>query len=305
MDEIEPSPLRGTEGVAEGSPFFSPDSLWIGFYSGGKLKKISIQGGAPMVLCDVGNFQGASWGPDDRIVFGLGAEGIWQVSADGGRPEVLVSLDPDQGELAAGLQILPGGNALLFTLTEGTNWDSGRIVVQSLDSGERRVLIEGGSDARYVPTGHLVYALGGKVIVVPFDARRLEITGGAVPVLEGVARAMLVFTGAAHFSFSETGSLVYAEASRARRGVGFVDRRGEVTFLSERRGDFSWPRVSPDGERVAFVIAEEGRRDIWIYELERGVHSRFTTAGNNDTPTWSPDGRWLAFSSDREGDSAT
>ena len=204
MDQMEATPIRGTEGTgndAGRSLFLSPDGQWVGFWAGGKLKKVSISGGAPVTLCDGGNPYGASWGPEDKIVFGRGPGGILRVSGQGGTPEVLVKMDASEEESGHGPQILPDGKTLLFTLAVGENWDEAQILVQSLDTGERKVLIEGGSDARYVPTGHLVYALGETVFSVTFDLERLEVTSGPVPIVEGVRRAS--YTGAAHFSFSE------------------------------------------------------------------------------------------------------
>jgi serine/threonine-protein kinase len=132
-----------------------------------------------------------SWDTDETIVFGQGARGIMRVSANGGKPEQLVSLNP--GELANAPQLLPGGKDLLFTLTTGDGtleqWDNGKIVVQSLTSGERKTLVEGGSDGRYISTRHIIYAFGGTLFAVPFDLRHLQVTGSQVPVVEGVRGA--------------------------------------------------------------------------------------------------------------------
>ena len=150
LDEMEPSPLRGTESGAY-SPFFSPDGQWVGFWIAGQLKKVSITGGAPVTLCAVPSIRGASWAPDDTIVFGLGGAGIQRVSAAGGTPEVLIPIDAGQAEWPS---ILADGKTVLFTLAPaGGGFEGPQIVAQSLETGERRVLIEAGSDARYVPTG--------------------------------------------------------------------------------------------------------------------------------------------------------
>lgn len=148
-----------------------------------------------MTLCEARNPFGASWGADDTIVFGQGREGILRVSSAGGTPEGLVAMSAEES-YAHGPQVLPDGKSLLFTLGDGTNWDDAQIVVQSLTTGERRVLIEGGTDTRYVSTGHLVYALRGTLMALPFDAARLEVTGGPVSLVEGIATA----AGAASFS---------------------------------------------------------------------------------------------------------
>ena len=157
IDQLEPTPIRGTE--AARNPFLSPDGEWVGFWSEGQLKKVAIRGGAPVSLCDATNPFGAQWGADDTIVFGQGRDGILRVSADGGTPEVLVPLEGTNA-LVHGPQILPGEKAVLFTLGRNT-WDDAQVVVHTLETNERKVLIDGGRDARYVPTGHLVYVYGG------------------------------------------------------------------------------------------------------------------------------------------------
>ncbi len=195
LDQIAATPIRGTEGaltstVESGrSPFFSPDGQWIGFWQNGQLKKVSVTGGAAVVLCAADNPWGASWSADDSIVFGQGPKGIMRVAAAGGTPELVVKVD--SGESAHGPQMLPRGRGILFTLrpSGARTWDESRIVVQSLTTGERKEVIKGGSDARYLPTGHLVYALESTVLAVPFDVDTLNVTGGPVPVLDRVARA--------------------------------------------------------------------------------------------------------------------
>ncbi len=170
MNEIEARPIRGTEGTIT-SPFLSPDGQWAGYWSrpDQQLKKFAISVGAPVTLCDATNPFGASWGADDTILFGQ-PEGIMRVSANGGNPELLVATE--EGEQVHGPQMLPEGESVLFTITTATGasrWDEAQIVVQLLDSGERKVLWTGGSDARYVPTGHLVYALEDVLFAIPFD----------------------------------------------------------------------------------------------------------------------------------------
>ena len=171
MDEMEATPIRGTEGDGR-SPFFSPDGEWVGFWSDGKLQKVPITGGAPVTLCDAENPYGASWGADGNILFGQGTGGIFRVPASGGEPEVLIEVSATDGELALSPELLPGGEAVLFTLAPGVNWDEAEIVAHSLETGEREVLVEGGADARYVATGHLVYALGESLFAVPFHPSR-------------------------------------------------------------------------------------------------------------------------------------
>ena len=145
----------------------------------------------PVSLCAALNPLGARWGANDTIVFGQRGAGIMRVSADGGTPEVLIPLE-GAGEMGHGPQVLPGEEAVLFTLGVGSNWDDAQIVVHTLETGERKVLIEGGRDARYVPTGHLVYVLDGTLLAVPFDVDKLEVTGGPIPMAEGVMTPLVV-----------------------------------------------------------------------------------------------------------------
>ena len=184
----KPCPFAARKAVgstAGRSPFFSPDGQWIGFWQDGQLKKVSITGGAPVPLCAAQNPWGASWATDNTILYGQGFDGIWRVSGNGGKPENVVKIDA--GQIAHGPQLLPGGRAILFTLARGSDWDAAQIVVQSLDTGMRRVVVEGGADARYVSTGHLVYALESTLLGVPFDVATLAVTGGPVPLVDAVA----------------------------------------------------------------------------------------------------------------------
>jgi len=168
-------------------------------------------------------------------------------------------------------------------------------VAQSLSTGERRVLVDGGTDGRYVPTGHLVYVYAGTILAVSFDMERLEVTGGAVPIVEEVMQAPNEAAGAAQFAFSRSGSLVWAPSSATLNRLAWVNRRGTVELLPLRATSRSsvYPRLSPDGERVAFIDGT----DLWVYDVRRGSTTRLTFTGNNTRPEWSPDGEGLVFSS--------
>jgi serine/threonine-protein kinase len=312
MSEVEARPIPGTE-VLQGvtSPVFPPDGQSIAFYSSADrtLKRIVISGGAAVTICPADNPLGMSWGKDG-IVFGQGPKGIMRVSPNGGKPDLLVSVKG--GELAQGPQILPDGQTVLFTLATGVGfsaatWDKAHIVVHSFKSGDRKTLIEGGSDARYLPTGHIVYALGGTLLAVPFDLRRLEVTGGPIPIVEGVSRSLGGQTGVAQFSFSSTGSLTYipgpAATSNALREFVVADRTGATEPLKLPSGAYMHPRVSPDGTRLAFGTDDGKEANVWIYDLS-GVNAprRITFSGKNRLPVWSGDGQRVAFQSDREGD---
>ena len=208
VDQLQAVQVPGTEEEARG-PFFSADGQSIGFWADNQLKKVSVSGGAPVTLADVrANPRGASWGADDMIVYGQ-PDGIWQVPGASGTPERLIQVD--EGERIHGPQMLPGGEWVLFTMRPaGQSWDEAQIVVQSVTTRERTVLIAG-RDGRYLPTGHLVYSLNSVLFAVPFDVGSRQVTGGPVPLVEGVREA--ASTGAAQFSVSTTGSLVYIPGS--------------------------------------------------------------------------------------------
>jgi serine/threonine-protein kinase len=290
---------------------FSPDSRSIAFYaqSDHTFKKIAVSGGAAVTICQADTPTGVSWNTDG-IAFGQGSKGIMRVSANGGQPEVLASVK--NGELAYGPQVLPDGEWVLFTIATAATteaWAKAQIVVQSLKSSERKTLVSGGSDGRYVPTGHIVYALGGVLFAVPFDLRHLAVTGGPVPIVEGVSRSITGQSGVAHFSVSNTGSLMYTpgpvSTSSGQSDLALFDRNGTPQPLKLPPGPYEYPRLSPDGKRIA-VGSDDGKDAIvWIYDVS-GTSSmrRLTVGGRNRVPVWSADGEHVAFQSDREGDLA-
>ena len=303
MDQLEAIPIPGTEDAS--GPFFSPDGEWIGFLSSGKLKKMSLSGGAPQTLCDATLGRGACWGPDDNIIFtSAPGTGLWRVSAKGGDPQVVTKLDIENGELTHRWpQILPGAKAMLFTIRTSRNssFDDTSIAMFSFETGLQRILIEGGTQASYVPTGHLVFARAGTLHAVPFDFKRLQVTGPSIPVLEHVITDPA--TGAAQFSFSENGSLVYIQGDPwiAERTILRTNHQGKIEPLSEKHYPFQNPKYSPDGKKLALMI-EAANDDVWIYDIVRDNFTRLTyEAGSNVVPIWTPDGQRVTYSSNRAG----
>jgi len=291
LDSLEGRPLPGTEHA--NGPFFSPDGQWVAFFAGLKLKKVSLAGGAPVVLADAFEPTGGSWGEDDTIVFGSGWDtGLARVSASGGTSHTVL---PSTSDLqAAWPHVLPGARAVLFTLYEP---ESEHVAVLSLETGEFRKLTEG-AFARYV-NGYLVYMLRGSLMAVPFDAERLELDGTSVPVVESVR-----VTGVAHFAVSADGDLAYVPGQRPHGSelvLMLVDRKGSAKPLSELKREFRMPRFSPDGTQIAVLFRENENNSIWIFDLRKSRFDRLSfEQGYPMCPVWSADGKRVAF---RQGSS--
>ena len=306
MSEIEPRELPGADRSV--NPVFSPDGQSLAFWADGFVKRIAVSGGGAVTICATRPApSGIEW-DSEGILFAQPGTGILRVSANGGKPDVVVALNLSEG-LVFGPHLLPGGRTVLFTLSRrpGANWDLSQIVAQSLATGERKTLIDGGTDGRYIPTGHITYAVGGVVYAVPFDLAKLAVTGGPAPVVEGVRRIMAGTIGAVDVAFSNSGSLAYlpGPASGAQQELTLFDREGRAEALKLGPGSYSYPRVSPDGKLLAFETSDGKEENISIYEMS-GASSvrRLTFGGNNRFPAWSADGRRVTFQSDRGGDLA-
>jgi len=296
LDEFKARPLPGTEGAI--SPFFSPDGQWVGYvdHFQRKLKKVSVKGGEPMILCECPEFRGGSWGTDDTMIFtpaSLG--GLWRISASGEGLEQLTVPDPNQGEWGhIWPQILPGGKAVLFT--NGRKGGLGnQFEVYSLETRQRRPLFKRGTYARYVPTGHIVYARKRTLYAVRFDVDQLKVVGSAVSVAPDV---MSRGSTSAQFTISQDGTLAYipVQARSAELRPVWVDRNGQVEPLpgATPRG-YDKVRISPDGTQVAFAILDGGNQDVWIYDLTRHTLNPLTSDGKSRAPIWTPDGKRVVF----------
>ena len=299
MNSLESKPLLGTTNAV--APFFSPDGRWVAFFAGGELKKVALSGGAPVTLCEAPVGLGASWNQDDVILFApTTGSGISQVSAFGGRPQRVSTLDAAKGEFSHRWpEWLPGANAVLYTVGTVGSWNDAQIVAQSLATGERTLVVQGGSHPRYLASGHLLYVRNGAIMIVPFDRDRLAVTGNATPLLEGVLQSS---DGAAQFSISPSGHAAYVEGgfgSEERRLV-MVGRDGVVTPLAAPPHPYQWPRVSPDGQKVLVTI-EGSPPDLWLYDLRSSAVTQLTFDAGATFGAWTRDGQRLIFTSPKNG----
>jgi serine/threonine protein kinase/Tol biopolymer transport system component len=302
MDSLEVKPLPNTEGAD--TPFFSPDSRWLGFFADGKVKKIAVTGGAAVTLGGNLSFaRGGTWSGHGTILFEPTANAtvLQEISDGGGASRGITHFE--KGEATHRWpELLPDGRSLLFVVGASTgNWANSQIVAQSLQSGERRDLIHGGSSPRYASSGHLLYAQAETLMAVPFDAERLQLMGTAVPVLESVLQS--ANTGAAQFSLSRTGSLVYVPGGvgpRSRKLV-WVSRGGAEQPVTAPSYAYLNPRISPDGLRMSVTIDDKDTQ-VWVYDLARGTSRRFSFGGNDNLyGLWTLDGEKLIDSSNRQG----
>jgi eukaryotic-like serine/threonine-protein kinase len=302
MDQLEGKPIPGTEGGV--APVFSPDGKWIAYISLAssltsprKLKKIPVAGGKSIALCDAPTASGISWDVDDTILLGS-SKGLMRVPAAGGSPQPLTAIDRDSGEGAhTNPEFLPGGQSILFTIWADSA-DSSRLAVLDLKTGAYRVVVNGGYAGRYVPTGYLVYKRGGTLLALPFDLKRLAVSGSETPVVEGIYSS--------DYTFSDSSLLVFRAGQRGISStLEWADRKGVRRTLSEPPHSWVAFALSPDGKRLVGEIADgasgaESKSDLWIYDLERGTMAPLTFGGSNSSPVWTPDGKWVIYHSFRD-----
>ena len=269
IDQLVGAPLRGTAGAA--APFVSADGQWVGFnpsLSTGTLLKVSIFGGPPVTLTESSSeIAGASWGSDDQIVHGTASAGLFRVAA-GGEAEVLTTLETDRGETAHGWPfVIPDRQAVVFVASSGRTLNTGQLAVLDLNTREVTRLGLAGLSPHYVSTGHLVFAAeDGSVRAVPFDAASLEVTGNPVPLVEGV---VVKPSGAASFSISDNGRLVYATAGgrAAERHLVWLDHEGHQQPTGLPPDTYQNARLSPDGRQVSLLLAGRDNLDVWVGDV--------------------------------------
>ena len=303
LERMEAAALPGTEGAEH--PFFSPDGLWVGYYAGDEIRKVSVLGGESITVCKAStNSPGARWGADGMILFSPNwSSGLARVAASGGEPEVVTTLDQAAGESGHWWpELLPNGKTVMFTVNTGGSLTDAVIAAVDLDTGERKTLFDG-ARARYASSGHVVFYHGGSYQAMTFDVSRLEPTSEPRPVLSSTRREHP--NGGEHslYAFSTEGTLVSipGEDYFDESSLLWIHRDGTREPLSFDDSAFSHAQISPDGKKIAASRIVAGSYDIWLYDLERGLEERLTRQGNNFKPVWHPDGQRIAFASTRGG----
>jgi serine/threonine-protein kinase len=291
----------GEQGTGNNRPFLSPDGRWIAFAAQGRLRKVPVEGGPAIDLAPA-EWAGGTWGRNGLIVYTFSYNtGLSLVSEGGGDARELTKADTSKGELGHWWpQLLPDGDHVLFTAYR-TPIERATIEVLSIKTGERKVVLTGGVYGLYVPTGHLLYAVGETIRAVPFDLKRLAVTGAAIPVVDSVA--MNPSDGAAAFDVSENGTLAYLPVSSyvTEPEVVLVDRHGIETRALPAADRYQHPRLSPDGSRIAVDIrSANSLGDVWVFQVGRPTGIRLTSEGGRDwAAEWTPDGRELIYISER------
>jgi len=298
LAQLQATALVGTGGAS--NPFFSPDGQWIAFFAGGKLKRVSVAGGAALELCAAPDNRGGTWSEDDTIIFAPNRTSLERVSSAGGASAPFGTLS-EGASAQRWPQALPGGKAVLYSerYSEAV-FDSANLVVATVAGGPPKVVVRGGYYGRYLPSGHLLYVQRGTLFAVPFDLARLETVGRAVPALENVIANPA--TGGAQFAFSLDGTLAYmaGQAFTGDRRIDWMAQDGKPLVLRAAVSDWRQPRFSPDGESLALTISDGKQNDIWVYQWAGDRLTQLTFDSESDgRPVWSPDGRRILFASDR------
>ena len=301
--EFDAVPLVGTEGAS--NPVFSPDGRWIAFFADNRLNKLPSGGGPVVPLAPVNDPRGLAWDSDDSITLAPeSVGGIFQISPDGGGLREITKLAGKSERTHRWPQMLPGGKAVIFvvgTIDSPDNYDSATLEAHIVATGERRVILSGVAMARYVATGHLVFARGATLYAVRFDPDRLAISGTPEPIQQGVAGDPT--TGATHYAISRTGALVYVPGSPdgATNRLVWANRKGETQAVGIPVGTYLDPMLSPDGGQIAVSALAGGSTDVWVYDLARKTLVRLTFGGSNTTPIWSADGIYVYYVKLRSG----
>ncbi|HEX9692595.1 MAG TPA: protein kinase [Gemmatimonadales bacterium] len=281
-------------------PFYSPDGNWVGFAERSSLKKVAPAGGPPLEIVQGTEFRGATWGTDGTIVFTPSTSSpLLRVAEGGGPVDTLTRLDTQRGITSHRWpQYLPDQRGVVFQACRGGP-DTCELAVLDLATDSVRSLGLPGLSVRYVSTGHLVYvSSSGALLAVPFDLKRLELTGNPVSLMEGI---LIRASWNGDFTIAKNGTLLYVTGEGASVNLSLVDSTGSISVLAPEVAEGGAPRLSPDGRRIALRGSSEGTSEIWIYDRSLTNLSRLTFEGNSDYPVWSPDGDTVYYSTDAGG----
>jgi serine/threonine-protein kinase len=302
IDQFIAQPLAGTDGAFD--PFFSPDGKWVAFFTANKLKKISVHGGAPIDVCTTEGFpRGGWWSSDDFIWYGSINQTVFRLPASGGTPVAVTQLDSANHEISHRFpQVLSDNKTIIYTVKQNniTSFDEANIAVENIDTHHRTILVHGGSYARYIPTGHVLYARGTLINAVPFDLKHPDVAGTPIAAIEGGLLNPL--SGYANYCVSNNGILAYVPFGPIGEDdarICWVHRDGTVHALIDTLRPYGYASLSPDGLRLAMTI-RAANDDIWIFHLARGTMTRLTFGGgNSDFPSWTPDGKRILYITER------
>ena len=301
LDDFEGTLMIGTKGAS--SPFFSRDGDWVGFFANGYFKKVSILGGTPLNICETRAGYDGCWIDESSIIFADSYKRcLMTVPSTGGIPKQLTSstiyIQGATEQHHSRPQVLPGGKEIIYTVIH--NSDDVRIAAYSLETGEKRNIVSHGSSGMYVSSGHLIYSWKGDLMAVPFDLKRMKVTGNPAMIID---RVLMDNYSRAHYSISEGGSLIYIPGDIVEPDdrIMLVDTSGESKILDLPLGKYQSPRFSPDGEQLLIGYTLE-KSNCWIYELDRGTFRRFTEKDYEAFwAIWTPDGSEIVFNSNLEG----
>ncbi len=298
MDSMTEQRLNATDDAS--SPFWSPDSRYIGFFASGKLKKADLAGGGTQILCDAATGTGGSWNRAGVIIFGERFKGLKRVLAAGGEAALIIPLDESLRETEVWHpSFLPDGHHFFYYIWHDASKNT-EIFVASIDGEAIRLILKNDSNVSYVAPGYLLFARESTLMAQPFDVAKLQLSGDPFPVTEDIS-----FSGGegySNFSVSENGTMVYLRGNFGQRQLTWFDRQGKSISPVGPPGDYNNLALSPDGKRVATTRVIDGNSDIWVIDVARGLPVRFTFgASTDDDPAWSSDGSSILFTSDKDG----